>query len=358
MQKMKNFTTFPFQHKKLTLFLLITIGILAAIFWPRSPKPLDTQTVKQTTITETVSTTGKIMAEKAVDLSFLAAGKLVYLGVKKGDTVKKWQTIATIDQRTLQKNLETKLRDYSLQRNSFDQTKDDYQNRTPEQALNDKMKRILQDNQYDLEKAVLSVELQDLAKEQSVLISPIDGIVTRADVSSAGVNIAATTTFSIADPQTTIFSIDIDEADVSKIKEGQEVNVTLDAYPDKQLPLTISSIDFQSHTSDNGGNVYTTKAALPQNQGIIYRLGMSGDAEIIVAEKTNALVISLASLTDDGSIYVKKDGTYEKRKIKTGIQSDTEIEVTDGLQAGEIVSLEPDNAAKLLQSPKKQFFFF
>lgn len=358
MGKIKQVLMYPWHHKKIFIPVIIVI-ILAIIFWPKPPAPLETQQVKKANITETISTTGKISADTSVDLTFLTSSKLVYVGVKEGDMVKKGQTIAVLDQRTLQKNLEDKLRDYSLQRNDFDQTQSDNQNRTPQQALNDDMKRILQDNQYNLEKAVLSVELKDLAKQESVLVSPIDGIVTRADATTPGVNVGSTTTYTIADPTTLAFSIDVDEADIGKVKNGQPVTVTLDAYPDNPLSLKVTHIDFQSHTSDNGGNVFTTKTNLQSDDSNLkYRLGMNGDAEIIVAKKENVLVVSLAALTDDGSVYIKKDGSYEKRKITTGIQSDTEIEVTSGLVKVEEISLQPDEAAKRIQKDEKRFFFF
>ena len=94
-----------------------------------------------------------------------------------------------MDERTVQKNLEIALIDYSKQRLTFDQTLEKNQNRTPAEALNIDMKRILENNQFDLDKAIKSVELSDLAKQDSVLTTPISGIVTRSDVETAGVNI-------------------------------------------------------------------------------------------------------------------------------------------------------------------------
>ncbi len=346
------------KHKKIyfAIFVLIIIGIF--IFRPSPPKPIEVQKVKTGEITESISATGTITSETSVNLDFLTSGKLVYLGIKKGDYVKPYQTIAVLDQRTLQKNLESTLRDYSLRRNDFDQTQNDNANRTPNQALNDAMKRILQDNQYDLEKAVLSVELLQLTKENSILSSPVAGIVTRADVSTTGVNVSTATTFTIADPDNLVFEIEVDEADIGKVRMGKKTILTLDSYPDEQIPLTITSIDFSSHTSDSGGNVYTIETSMPENTETKYRIGMTGDAEIIADQKKAALIISLASLDDNNNVYVKKADTYIKKKIKTGIKSDTEIEITSGLKEGEEVALQPDEVASLLKKDKKRFFFF
>jgi RND family efflux transporter MFP subunit len=346
------------KHKKIyfTIIILLIIGIL--IFKPSPPKPIEVQKVKKSEITESISSTGTITPKTSVDLNFLTSGKLIYLGAKKGDYVKAYQTIAVLDQRSLQKNLETSLRDYSLQRNTFENTQNDNANRTPNQALSDAMKRILQDNQYDLEKAVLSVELQQLTKENYILSSPIAGIITKADVSTTGANISAATTFTVADPGNLVFKIDVDEADIGQIRIGKKVTLILDSYPDETIPLQISNIDFSSHTSSSGGNVYTVEAIMPENIDTKYRIGMTGDADIVVNQKKDVLIISIASLDDNNNAYVKKGDNFIKTKVTTGIKSDTEIEITSGLKEGEEVAIQTDEVITLLNNKKKTFSFF
>lgn len=350
---------FAKRHKKRFLLILIPVIVLVVIFWPKSPKKIETHKVESGEIVESLTASGTVNSVSSVNLSFISGGKLVYLGAKKGDIVEAGQIIASLDQRSTQKNLETALRNYSLQRNTFEQTKDDQNDHTPQDALTDKMKRILENNQYDLEKATISVELQQLAKEQSILIAPISGILTRADAGTTGVNITATTTFSIADPINLVLEIDIDEADIGKIKIGQPVKVTFDTYPNDVLELTITEIDFASHQSSTGSTVYTVQAAMPPNEGTKYRMGMNGDAEIILAKKYDVLTVSLASITDDNAVYIKKDNWFVKKKVTTGLQSDTEIEIISGVEKGDEVALQPDEAAKHIKKEgQKRFLIF
>lgn len=84
---------------------------------------------------------------------------------------------------------------------------------------------------------------------------------------------------------------------------------------------------------------------------------MTGDAEIIITKKIDALAIPLGSLTDDNSVYVKGETGFVKRKVKLGIQSDTDIEVTNGLKVGDIVAQSPDEAEALQENTKKFIFF-
>jgi HlyD family secretion protein len=345
------------KHKKI-LIILLGIIILAIIFWPRKPEALSTQKVEKGDIVQSVSTTGTIVAQNTVTLNFIAGGKLTYLGIKEGDTVKKGQTVAMLDQRTMQKNLESALLAYSVQRNEFEQGRYDNNAATPNDAANPDIQYLLQTNQFNLNSSVVNVELQAIAKEASVLTSPINGVATEVDVSTTGMNVTPTTNFTIADPTSLIFQIEVDEADVGNIRVGDPVDVILDAYPNDNLPLTVESIDFNSQTSDTGGTVFNVDAALPPPGSKVYRIGMNGDAEVIIAKKSEVLTISLASLTDDNAVYVKKGDTFEKKKITTGIQSDTEVEVLSGLTEGDEVALQPDKAAERVKQQDKKFFFF
>lgn len=346
------------KRKFLLIPLVIILIILAVVLCPRPQKEIETQTVNQGSITQAISASGTVEADKSVDLTFIAGGKLTYLGIKKGDTVKAGQTIALVDQRTLQKNLENSLQQYLVERNTFEQGREDNNAPTPDDAVNDDIKYLLQTNQFNLNSSVIQVELQAIAKEQSVLTTPISGIVTNVGVKTAGVNITPSTVFSIADPTTLVFQVQVDEADIGKIKVGDSLNLSLDAYPDDNIQLQVSSIDFTSQESDTGGTVFNVKANLPLDGSERYRIGMNGDAEIIIAERNDVPVISIASITDDNAVYVKDGDTWEKRKVETGIQSDTEVEIVSGLKNGEEVALQPDDAAEQVQTKKKQFLFF
>lgn len=346
MGKIKNlisrFWKLTWGHKKTSIIVLIILLVAGFVLWPKSAKQILTQTVTKGDVIKTVSVTGKITSDKYVDLNFQIGGTLAYLGVKKGDTVKAYQTIATLDQRTVQKNLQIALANYSEQRNSFETNKDNNNpNNLDVNNLNQQLKRVLQDNQFDLDKAVYSVELQDLVRQESILTTPIDGIVTRTDAVTNGVNISPLTVFSVTDPNSLSFSMDVDEADIGNIKTGQDIDVSLDAFPNNNLKLTVLQIDFVSHLTSSGGTAFTVKATLPFNEN--YRIGMNGNADIVVSVKRNVLNIPLSSVMEDGSVYIKTDKGFVKRKITLGLESDTQAEVLSGLSQNEAVAVDPSS---------------
>ena len=324
------------KHKKILPIALIPILILVFFVFPKNKSTVPTSAVENGDVVKLLSVTGKVASESSVDLSFQIAGKLVYLPFKKGDTVSANQTIAALDQRSVQKNVQDELLSYSKQRATFEQTLKDYNASKISDAVSDTIKRTLEKNQYDLEKAVLSLELDALVREQSFLITPISGILTRADISSTGVNAKTTDVFTVTDPNSLVFQIDVDEADIGSVTEGQTVDVTLDAFPNDALSLTVDKIDFVSHTTTSGGNAFTVEARLPENSN--YRVGMSGDADVIVDSQRGVLTVPSTSIVDDSFVYVKKGKYFEKRSIDLGLQSDTDVEVLSGLSEGEEIA--------------------
>lgn len=328
------------RHKIISAVAVVILVVLIFFIWPRPGQKIETYTVKPEHFVNSISVDGTVNADRSVNLTFLAGGKLVYLGVKKGDYVFTGQTIAVLDQQTALKNLQAALIDYSKQRNEFDQTQENYQNRTPNQALNEQMKRILQNNQYNLDKAVNSVELYDLAKQNLIVTTPISGIVTKADVKTAGVNVSATTTFTIVDPESLVFEMDVDEAEIANVKEEQTADIILNAFPDDSFKAKVSSIDFATHTTATGGNAYIVATALSKINKP-FRIGMEGNAEIITDEKSGVIVVPISSIVDENYVYVKMGKKYKKIKVKAGEDNDLNVVIEKGLNIGDLVVIDP-----------------
>lgn len=323
-------------HKKFLLLIIPIIIILYLVFRPNNSNKVLTESVKNQDIIKTISVTGNVDAQGSANLSFLTSGKLVYLGAKEGDSIKKGTTIASLDTRTVTTNLQNAVIDFSKQKNTFEQTK--YDNK--DKPITDSISRILQNNQYDLDKAVNSVELQNLAKENSFLVSPIDGIITRMDAKTIGVNVTPTMIFNITDPTSLNFTMEVDEADIGQIKEDQNVEVILDSFPKEKLNLKVDSIDFVSHKTSSGGNAFYVKATLPETSNK-YRVGMGGNADIITDQKLGVISVSSTSITEDNFVFVKVNNKFKKTKITRGIESDILTEITSGLQSGQEIALDP-----------------
>jgi len=330
----------------------LIIGILAifALFIvinrvqaQKSKDPAQLNTKKDTIVTPEIKSikseiilAGSISASEIASLRFPGSGKLVWVGVKEGDRVKKWQAIASLDKQQLRKSLQTQFNNYRSNLSQFWDTKDEYK----DAIISDTVQRILDRTQYSLDNTVINYEIADMAIKESTLFSPIAGVVTEIQQPLTGTNITpATATFTIINPASIYFKSEIDQEDVTKIKVGQKATIKIDAFSDNSFDSEITHISFIP-VPGQSSTVYEIRFQLPvDNQNLNYRLGMDGEALIILKEENEALVLPLDALNDDGQsfVWLKTDDKLSKKYVTTGIENDTEIQILEGLNPNDSV---------------------
>lgn len=288
-------------------------------------------------ITSNLILAGSINAAEIANLRFQNSGKLVWVGVKVGDQVKKWQTIASLDKAELKKSLQTQFNNYRTQLSQFWDTQDKYK----DMVISDTIQRILDRTQYSLDNSVINYEISDMAIKEASLVSPLNGVVVAMDQNLPGTNITpATATFTIVNPSSVYFRSEIDQEEVVKIKVGQKATVKIDAFPDSNFDSEITYIAY-TPISGQSSTVYEIRFRLPvDNQDLSYRLGMDGDALITIDQKDNALVLPLEAVVNEDSktfVWLKNDGRLEKKYVDTGIENDTEIEILSDLNPNDQV---------------------
>jgi RND family efflux transporter MFP subunit len=336
----KNIPRYITKNRKIFYFILLTFIVLFYLLIPKNKQQILTEKVQKRDILKTVSVTGEVSSDNIANLTFQTTEKLSWVGVKEGDIVAKGQAIASLDQTKLQASLRQAEQDFIAAKAASEQ----YYNSHTDTVESDseKVQRTAidaaQNKAYD---QLLKVQY-DIA--HSTLYSPINGIVTRADAKIAGETITPTTTYTIVDPSSLNFKMEVDEADIGQIAKGQKINVSLDAFLNTTFNLTVDRIDFVSHKTPSGGNAFYVYAPMQKNNK--YRIGMIGNAEIIVDEKQNVLSIPSSSIFDDNYVYVKKNNKFKKIKIQIGLQNDTNAQVLSGLSEGDYVALDPASVPK------------
>jgi macrolide-specific efflux system membrane fusion protein len=301
-----------------------------------------TYTVKRQNLQETLSLSGKIEAEEKTTLRFQTSGMLSWVGVKEGDFVKKYQVVAMLDQREVQKNLQKYLNTYMDSRWDFEQAVDDnktYVYQTTD--LGEEMKRLIEQAQFSLNNAVIDVELKDLAIKYSRLSTPIEGIVVKVGSPYSGVNITPTQAeIEIVNPETVYFSVTADQTEVVQLTKDMNGDIVLDSYPDKQLKGQIYLLSFTPKSGETG-TVYEARMKINDtNKNYQYRLGMTGDATFNLREIENVLAIPttyIKSEDDKKYVMIKKGDAREKVYITPGIEVDVMTQIKKGLKEGDIV---------------------
>ena len=339
-----------FKHR-FFLFAIAAILLIAGFLWQKTQAQEEitrTATVAKESLIESISASGEIAAKNSAHLNFSTPSKITWVGVKKGDQVKKGQTVASLDQRQLEKNLKKKLLAYMSNRWDFEQTHENYDidgRAINEVTLTDAEKRIVEKAQFSLDSSVLDVEIADLTKKEAYLSSPIAGTVTAVEGMNVGENLTAVTTGSsyikIVDLNSLYFVASIDEVDYNKISVGQKVQILLDAFPDDSFTGHVSYISKEGTKTLSGGvtiPVEITFDSLPNNLVV----GLSGDVDFIISEKENTLVIPKEFLkTVDGRevVSVLENNKPVVQTVETGLKTISQVEIVAGLTEGQEIVL-------------------
>lgn len=324
--------------------IAIAVVLLAAAGWyflSASANNTPEQTFitpEEKSLTQTLEISGVVDAKEKARMRFAAGGKVIYLGAKVGDWVNKWQTIATIDRATLNKQLEQDLNNYLKERWDWEDTQDDIKDK----SLDTSERRSVDKEQFDLNNSVLNVEIRDIAIQNTGLYAPFAGVLTVAPTTVTGVTILGSDYFELVNPETLVFMAAVDEIDISKVAIDQEAEIVLDAYDDETINTTVNYISFTSSEAATG-TVFLIELSIPNPDLQKYRLGMNGDVSILLEEKENVLVIPLAATRErDGKVFVDVrtgETEVEEREIEVGLETEDEVEVTAGLSTSDEVLL-------------------
>jgi HlyD family secretion protein len=153
----------------------------------------------------------------------------------------------------------------------------------------------------EAEKSLRRVE-RDL--EKSVIRAPVDGVLVHREVevgtAVADLQNGATVVAVIADDQRLRLLAEVDENDLRRVREGQPVEVRIDAFPDETFAGVVKRIA-SSGTSQGGVSSFQVEIEVPADPRV--RVGMSADARIVVEEHHDVLLVPTEALLrgEDGA---------------------------------------------------------
>lgn len=198
--------------------------------------------------------------------------------------------------------------------------------------------------------AALDVAKQNLS--DATLVAPMDGTVFMnpvgvagadgtAPLPSAGVGVAPQAApFSVVRLGTSVFTAQVDEADIDRVKLGMTAQVTLDAFPGETFDTTVVHINPAAQPTATGGTIFEVDLAM-NDTGKTILLGMKGDATIQVSAVTGALTIPVEALFNQNGqnfVYKVENGKLVQTNITVGATTDTSVEVLQGLSEGDVVA--------------------
>lgn len=329
---------------KFRKFAILVIAIVTAGLYVRSRESdKKTQTAKATRgeIVESVSTSGKVAASQIANLTFQTGGKIAWVAVKEGDSVKRGQGIAGLDTVILNATYQQSLNNYRNLQAALENVLDQVKNHAGDETFAQKATRtsaeVARDNAYDATVAAKH------ALYLATITSPFIGIVVEANPPFPGINVTpGTASYIIVNPASLYFEAEVEESDLPRIKIGQDVEINLDAYKDKKFTGKITFIGLVGITSETGGNAYKVKISLSRGKEDGFSVGMRGDSDIIIGRKQDVLKIPQAAVILDGNkTYVERiiDTKKEKVEVALGAESDDEVEIISGLNENDTINL-------------------
>ena len=204
------------------------------------------------------------------------------------------------------------------------------------------------------ELSIVAAESQLVAAEQAVaeaqkqldeaiITAPFAGVVADVYVDEGDTISTTTTIVYLIDLAAMELSVELDEIDIPDVEKGQRAIIEVDALPDLSLEGEVGAIR-PVPTLEGGVVLYEVEIdfVVPQDSGL--RVGMSAEADIVIAERSGVLLVPDRVIQQDrqGSsiVYVMVDEHIEERVVVTGISDGFYIEIISGLEEGEMVVTE------------------
>jgi HlyD family secretion protein len=374
-------------------------GVKAALSPNRSIDPSKIASVERGDLARVVVATGKIQPLSKVEVKSKASGIVKKLYVDYGEHVKQGQLLAELDkiqleaaERASRANLQAAeaaldSSKASLERNKVDAEGPDVpflklNMERQEQMFKDGVmsKSLVEDAEKNYQMALnkqvsaqrtLVVSRAEIAKSEaqvaqaraslenaqedlrnSTIVSPIDGLVLSRDVNVGDavssilvLGSQATLVFTLGDVSEVYVQGKVDEADIGKVYLDQTARIVVESFKDKKFTGKVTKISPLGKEKDNV-TTFEVRVSI-SNPGGELKANMSANAEILLEEKKNVLMVPEASLIYDkerkASVEVpdaKADNGKKKLSVKLGISNGVKTEILEGLNEKQQVVLQ------------------
>jgi RND family efflux transporter MFP subunit len=311
---------------------------------------------------EGISANGYVVARTKASVAVRVPGQLEYLGVSEGSRVRRGEVLARVESGDQQAALAQAKAALAQAQASLEQGRRDLeraQRLAAEQVLSpadlENARTRVDVLVAQLGQARAQVQLAEVGLENTRVRAPFDGTVLRKDAevgeivapASAGGSLTRTSIVTMADLATLEVEVDVNEAYIARIRNGQGAAITLDAYPDTSFRGRVRQI---VPTADRQKATVLVKVSiLDRDPRILPEMGAKvvfvrdGKAGPAAAPPRRVLVPTAALVKGPAgeTVWVIEAGRVTARRIETGTAREGQAEVRRGLSGGETVVIRP-----------------
>jgi len=310
--------------------------------------PVDVVAVEQGPIFETINAPGQVVSKKRVELTTAVAGQIVKVTVKEGDTVKKGQVLAMLDDRDAmiqiqraEANLDSAKKDVALTERTLDRLVRALQMGAVSRQMAEDAEAAVHAARARQRVAAEEARAAQLMAERLNVMAPFDGVVT---VSYAVEGLWAEPPgplFQLVDMTQREVELKIPAEQVSRLNAGQIMNLSSEAFPGHQWTEQIVRVAPATSREQGMANTLSVFATLGPDAPPL-RFGQQVDAQIRTAGNERAVRVPLGAVTVQNGrpvVAVIEEGHVRFKPVATGIESFSHIEIRNGLKPGDQVIL-------------------
>ncbi len=315
----------------------------------RGAAKLDEIRVKRENLIESTVATGTVKPKVGAEVKVGSqiSGLLVKLNVGIGDSVKKGELLAVLDDSSLRAKVNTLRAEL-------------------QSAIAEEKYATLKLEKYEHAASIISpLQIEDLRRNVSVrragvaqaqgkltdaevqlgytrILAPISGTVASVSTyvgETVAASFSAPTFVTIVDLRQLEIQAYVDETDIGKVHEGQQVQFQIDSFPGKQLTGTVRAIYPKAQLINNVVN-YVLLIDIQNTGALPIRPEMTARVDLILARKDSALTVPRSALfKEHGNTYlvVKTGSAWAPMAVKTGLKTSQFVEVISGVSEGETI---------------------
>jgi len=382
--------------KKIVIATVVIALLAAGGFYLKSQKSsenkateIETTKVAHAKIIQKVNATGKIQPKTKVNISADVSAKIIALHVKEGDWVDKGKLLVELDKErylasveSQEANVRSAQANAKLVKANMEQAKRVW--RRSKELVSKKLESQAdldaKDSAYQVEVARYESSLEQVAQIQGTLkrtlddlskttmYAPMSGTISKLNKEAGEIAIGSQfqedVIMTIANLNEMEALVNVDENDIIAIMLNQEAEIEVDALLGTMLTGQVSEIATSAIAAQNGQTNQKTEFEVTitiTSDVSKLRPGMTTSANIVTDTRDNALSVPIQSVTvrtvdqlqekeafkkkeytaaDDGFVeivFVENNGEVIAHQVKTGIQSNDLIEITDGLKLNDVV---------------------
>lgn len=310
-----------------------------------APVAVEVTPVEIQTITETVTAVGTVSALNDVIVSSETAGRITRVLVKVGDFVQAGQPLVLVDNELKAIAVDQARAQLLAAETSHEKARSDneraamlFSNGDISSTEAEAYRLGLRSAEAAHKGAEVALRFAQRQLEDTRIKSPISGYVASRKVELGEMVTPGKEIANVVDISKVKVKLSIPEEDITKLQLRQQATLRVDPRPDKEFQGVIYSIG--AKTESPVGHTYPVEVVVEGKDIAMLKVGMFARVEIRAKSFNDALAISKEALVGDDTqpgVFVVESGRAKMRPVRLGVRSGEQVQVVEGLNAGDLV---------------------